>query len=117
MNDTDCSPEFLESVEAYSLLEESGIDENSPELMAAWDRMIKHAPRALMMELQAKAVEFGLLPSRPDGYMENGKPVYTLQSVAQCLGISEQEARESLGEYCIATGSEVIDPANVRRVQ
>jgi hypothetical protein len=57
-----------------------------------------------------------LIPDQADGYLEDGTPVYQLESIARTLGMTEDEAQESVQAFMAdraALGLDVtpIDPA------
>ena len=64
--------------------------------------------------------ELGLMPQHADGYLEDGSPVYRLESVAERLVRSDAEAQASVQAFMadrVALGLDVtpIDPALIHR--
>lgn len=71
------SVEFLEAGRLYARLRDAGLA-HSPEAAEALSRM------------HAAALE--LLPDVPDGYTDEGKPAYKLETLVERLGITPREA-------------------------
>ncbi|MDD2712583.1 MAG: hypothetical protein PHU77_06640 [Simplicispira sp.] len=116
----DSSPEFLAAVDDCLRITEA-LGQDHPHAKRAMQRVMALAPRSLMDELHKMADELGLMPE-PDGYLEDGQPVVSLQAVAAQLGISLEEAQKGMDEMLAeleAAGVPVqtIDPASVHRKQ
>lgn len=114
------TPEFLEAMHACLILkDELGLEhpETSRALMVA----MALAPDSLKDFMAEQAKELGLMPE-PDGYTEDGEPVFTLESIAAKMGMSMEEA-QAAAEIMLADCGELglptvlVDPEAVHRVQ
>ncbi|MBP5054345.1 hypothetical protein [Pseudomonas chlororaphis] len=94
------TPEFLAAGRLYSQLHDAGL-EKSPEAAEAFQRMYDAAPESFRQEMHDMAVQMGLMPSVPDGYTDDGEPVYSLEGLANRLGLSPEEARRAAEELGI----------------
>jgi hypothetical protein len=63
-----------------------------PETSKALAQAMEIAPEGLKRRMHDMAVEMGLMPAIPDGYTDDGQPVYRLDGIADRLGISLEEA-------------------------
>ena len=43
--------------------------------------------------------EMGVIPGKPDGYTDDGEPMYSLDAISKCLGIGEAEAVKGVERY------------------
>ena len=55
------------------------------------------APKWFADEAHAMAKQMGLIPD-PTGYLDNGDPVYSLESIAKAHGITIEEADQAVQE-------------------
>jgi uncharacterized protein (DUF1800 family) len=94
------TPEFLAAGRLYSRLSEAGLAQ-TPEAADAFQRMYDAAPESFRQEMHDMAVEMGLMPSVPDGYTDDGEPVYALEGLANRLGIDHEEAKRAAEELGI----------------
>lgn len=112
------TPEFMSALDMHhAMLTTMG--EDHPLTQRAFALVMELAPSELKTLMADKAREMGLMPD-PDGYLDDGSPVYRLESVARKLGLSESEAQESVQAFMadrVALGLDTmaIDPALIHR--
>jgi hypothetical protein len=87
------------------------------EASVLFGEMFPHLPEELQRTIRDKAVELGLTPEKPDGYTEDGEPVYVVEKIAERLGMTEDEARESVKDFLELTGESGISEEQVYRTQ
>lgn len=114
-------PAFSEAMLQYVRISER-LGDDHPEVMKALTKALSLSPDWFRDEMYAKAKKMGLIPE-PVGYLDNGDPVYSLESVAKAHGISIEEAEQSMDEMLsdraeLGLSSEVItDHSLVNRRQ
>ena len=114
----DSTPAFLAATsECLRLVETLGIDH--PDTTRAMQRAMLLAPPSMHTFISEQAHELGLMP-QADGYTDDDKPVYTLESIAAKLDVSMDEAKEAMMAMqsdCEALGvpAALINPATVHR--
>ena len=115
----DASPEFLAAVDELAHTVEA-LGQDHPQAKRAMQRAMSLAPRTLLDTMQAKAKELGLMPE-PDGYLDNGQPLYSLEAIARQNGMTVEEVQAGIEEMLETCGDlpvmAPIDPARVHRVQ
>lgn len=52
----------------------------------------------------------------PDGYDEQGEPVWTLESIAQHFGLSPEQAEKSIAAFIQGREQELVDPGRITRM-
>lgn len=110
----DASPEFVEAMRLAGHLKETlGIEH--PETGRALAHAMELAPESFKRDVHSMAVEMGLMPATPDGYTDDGQPVYSLEGFAARMGITIEQAQEAAAEMVTdraARGlpTEVISP-------
>jgi hypothetical protein len=104
------TPEFLAAGRLYSRLSEAGLAQ-TPEAADAFQRMYDAAPESFRQEMHDMAIQMGLIPAVPDGYTDDGEPVYTLDGLADRLGIDPAEAKRAVDELGLNP-----NPVKVHRV-
>lgn len=110
-------PRAYELFEQYSSYSEQEKLTN-PKVAAIMAELMEYLPQEFKDQLHNMAVEMGVAPEKPSGYLEDGTPVYDMLEVSKNLGISEQEAIEHLNKLNEATdGKYQIDSSKVHRVQ
>lgn len=114
------SPEFLHAAERHAALAER-LGPEHPDVMMAMVVVLEHAPASLKETIRAKAVELGLMPE-PDGYLEDGSPVFSLEAVAAKLGAPVAQVEETMRALLalredagLPIGGMAIDGAMVHR--
>jgi len=114
-NQMDATPEFMAALDRHHAMSKTlGADHELTQRALAL--VMALAPPELTAMLTDKAREMGLIPDQADGYLEDGSPVYRLESIARTLGMTEDEAQESVQAFMAdraALGLDVtpIDPA------
>jgi len=78
------TPEFLAAGRLYTSMCKSGLS-HTPEAATAFQRMYDAAPESFRQEMHDMAVQMGLMPAVPDGYTDDGEPVYELEGMAKRL--------------------------------
>lgn len=74
--------------------------------------MLEHAPESFLNELHDMAVQMGLMPATPDGYTDDGQPVYNIKGIAARLDTSEAELQMVADEIGIVP----VNNAAIHRV-
>jgi len=93
----DASPEFIAAMHLAGHLKDTlGIEHS--ETGRALAHAMELAPESFKQNVHDMAVETGLMPATPDGYTDDGQPVYTLEGFAARMGISIEEAQEAAAE-------------------
>ncbi len=90
------TPEFCAAMDTHERLVDT-FGEDHPDTQRALTLVMEMAPEELKMEMRKMMREMGLMPEA-DGYLEDGSPVFRLESVAARLGMSEAEAQEKMHE-------------------
>lgn len=114
-------PAFSHAMRQYVNISKRLGDDHA-EVNKALTKALSIAPDWFRGEMHTKANEMGLIPE-PAGYLDNGDPVYSLESVAKAHGISIEEAELGMTEMLSARAelglsSEVItDHSLVNRRQ
>lgn len=116
----DSSPEFLAAVDDCLRITEA-LGQDHLQAKRAMQRAMALAPRSVLDEFHKMADELGLMPE-PDGYLEDGQPVVSLQAMAAQLGLSMKEAQACMDEMLAdmedaGVSVQLIDPARVHRKQ
>ena len=91
------TPEFLAAGRLYTSMCKAGLS-HTPEAAAAFRHMYDAAPKSFRQEMHDMAVQMGLMPAVPDGYTDDGEPVYELEGMAKRLGIDPEEAKRKAEE-------------------
>lgn len=112
------TPEFLAAVDMHHAMRTT-MGEDHPLTQRALALVMELAPDELKTLMADKAREMGLMPD-PDGYLDDGTPVYRLDSVARKLGMSEAQAQDAIQALMadrVALGLDTmpIDPALIHR--
>lgn len=112
------TPEFMAAMSACLALVDT-LGQDHPDTTRAMQRAMRLSPPSLKEVMSAKARELDLIPEA-DGYTDDGAPVFSLESVADKLGMSLEEAHEAV-QTMLADGEAqglpamLIDPATVHR--
>ncbi|MFW2122220.1 hypothetical protein ACG94O_04360 [Acinetobacter ursingii] len=87
-------PEFFKAFDHYkNMVAQYGDDH--PITEQAFLLTLHYTPEHIKTEMDAKAKELNLLPP-PSGYTDDGEPMFSLEDIAKHLGISFEEAEQSL---------------------
>lgn len=97
------------------------LGEDHPLTRRAFTLVTELAPPALKSLMADKARELGLMPSA-HGYLDDGSPVYRLESIAEKMGLTEEEARASVRAFmadraALGLDTAPIDPALIHVTQ
>lgn len=115
--------EFMAAVQAHLALMET-LGEDHPETTKAMLVAMDLAPQQFKNEILAKAQSLGLIPEAI-AYTDAGEPLFSLEAVADKLGITPEEANEAV-EKMLAERTEaglsnagliVTDPAQIHTKQ
>ena len=105
------TPAFLTAGRHYSALSKAG-KAQTPEGAEAFQRMYNLAPESFRQEMHDMAVQMGLMPPKPDGYTEDGQPIYSLEGIAKRLGISVEEAKQAAQGMGIQPNGSLVHRVN-----
>lgn len=105
------TPAFLAAGRHYSALSKAGLAQ-TPEGAEAFQRMYDLAPESFRLEMHDMAVLMGLMPPKPDGYTEDGHPIYSLEGIAKYLGITMEEAVQAAKSMGIEPSTTEIHRVN-----
>ncbi len=113
------TPEFMAALERHAAMRQT-LGREHPLTQRAFTLVLHLAPPEVTALLVDGARDMGLIPERADGYLEDGSPVYRLESVAERLGLTESQAQESVQAFMadrVALGLDVtpIDPSLIHR--
>ncbi|MDH2102786.1 hypothetical protein N5J54_03390 [Acinetobacter ursingii] len=87
-------PEFFKAFDHYkNMVAQYGDDH--PITEQVFLLTLHHTPEHIKEEMNKKAKELNLLP-KPSGYTDDGEPMFSLDDIAKHLGISVEEAEQSL---------------------
>ena len=112
------TPEFLAAMSAcLRLVETLGMDH--PDATRAMQRAMALAGPSMNAFMSDKAKELDLIPDA-DGYLEDGEPVYSLESIAAKLEMSIDEAKQAMDAMledraALGLPAVLIDSATVHR--
>lgn len=84
------NPVFLFLMGKYAELQEQGLGQ-TPEASTLFGEMMRYAPPEFQQVAHDMAVKMGLLPKIPDGYSDNGEPLYNLDTMLERLGLDERD--------------------------
>jgi hypothetical protein len=114
------TPEFIAAVERLVVMQTT-MGEDHPLTLRALALVVDLAPDDLKAFLTVKMRDLELIPDA-DGYLEDGTPVYRLESIAQKMGMIESDAQSSVQAFMadrVSMGLDTmaIDPALIHRTQ
>jgi hypothetical protein len=110
------SDELTAKIEEGRRLRET-LGEDHPATQAAIVDAIMLSPPSIREEIDAEAESLGLMP-KPAGYTDDGKPMFSIQSIAEKFGSTEADVIQKALELADATGREILfDGGNIHRVQ
>lgn len=111
MKSTEFSPTFTQLMNEYSAMSEKEQESEAGRLLFV--EVMRNAPQSFNDMASNMAEEMGLVPE-VSGYLDNGDPVYSLEDIAENLGISMDEAMEAAKEMGIE--AQLINSDDVHRV-
>ena len=114
----EATPEFMAAMSACLRLMET-LGEDHPDATRAMQRAMALAGPSIQGFMADKAKALDLIPEA-DGYLDDGQPVYTLESIAAKLDMSMEEAHEAMNAMLadraeLGLPAVLVDPATVHR--
>ena len=114
------TPVFNYLFDTYQRLTEE--EQASPEGRVLFGELIVHAPPEYKRIIDEVAKEMDLMPDRPRGYDDDGNPLYSLEQIAERLGVAPEDIEASIREFTEARENLGLPPLNlhagtVHRVQ
>ena len=92
---TAINPTFIHLMTRYAELHEAGLDD-TPEASDLFSQAYNLAPNEFKEALHDAAVEQGLISGTPDGYSDDGEPLYIFEKQCERLGIDPDDLPEHL---------------------
>ena len=86
---------FRELMLRYQDLDAAGLGDTEEASLVFIDAMCV-APEDFKRDIHRIVVELGVIPATPDGYTDDGEPLYFLDKTASRLGISPDDVPEHL---------------------
>ena len=83
-------PVFYHLMDQYKALQAQGLD-NTDEARQLFGEMMAYAPPKYREAAHELAVQMGLMPDKPDGYSDDGEPLYSLDAMCERLEINPDE--------------------------
>jgi hypothetical protein len=105
------SPVFDHLFELYQRL--SDAERESSEGRVLFGELIIHAPPEHKRIIDEVAKKMDLMPDRPHGYDDDGNPLYSLEQIAERLGVAPEEIDKSIREFAQARDSMGLPPLNI----
>lgn len=96
MNKPFLPPAFSQAMQEYVAISKR-LGDDHIEAKKSLTKALSLAPDWFADEMHTKAKEMGLIPEAT-GYLDNGDPVYSLESIAKAHGISVEEAEQHMNE-------------------
>ncbi|MCF8168115.1 MAG: hypothetical protein K9K38_19680 [Rhodoferax sp.] len=115
------TPEFMAAFDRHQAMRAT-LGNDHPLTQRALTLVMDLAPEKLKTMMTNMAREMGLIPKHADGYLDDGTPVYQLESIARTLDMSESEAQASVQAFmtdraALGLNTAPIDPALIHRRQ
>jgi hypothetical protein len=92
------NPLFIHLMDRYMALDAAGLGDTD-EACQLFVEAMDYAPESFKRDLRSKAIELGLMPEKPDGYSDDGQPLYHLEAMANRLGIDPEEIPETIKQF------------------
>lgn len=105
------SPVFDYLFDTYQQLSEA--ERESAEGRVLFGELITHAPPECKRIIDEAAREMALMPERPHGYDDDGNPLYSLEQIAERLGVRPDEIEASIHELTEARENMGLPPLNL----
>lgn len=90
------TPEYQILIKRYLQLVDQ-LGERHPTTLKVQLEVIHHAPPELKEHFHKMAKDMGLIP-KPFGYLDNGDPIYDINSMANALGLLPSEVQAHIDE-------------------
>jgi len=91
------NPVYVRLMTQYAELHKAGLAE-TPEASDLFCEAMQYAPDSLKEKAHVLAVEMGLMPEKPDGYSDDGEPLYILEKQCERLGIDPADVSRNITE-------------------
>jgi hypothetical protein len=89
------NPVYVRLMTQYAELHEAGLAETT-EASDLFCEAMQYAPDSIKEMAHKTAVEMGLMPEKPDGYSDDGEPLYFMEKQCERLGIDPADVPEHL---------------------
>ena len=89
------NPVWLHLMGQYKALCDAG-QQHSEQASDLFNEAYGYAPEVFKKALHDEAIELGLMPEQPDGYTDDGEPLYFMEKQCERLGIDPAEVPEHL---------------------
>ena len=87
------NPVFSFLFAKYQVLQKQGLN-GTDEARQLFGEMMAYAPPEYKEAAHEIAVKMSLIPEKPDGYSDDGEPLYKLYAMCECLEINPDEIPE-----------------------
>lgn len=84
------NPVFHFLFDQYKQLVDQGLD-RTDEARHLFGEMMAYAPPEYHQAAHDLAVEMGLIPAQPDGYSDDGEPLYDMEAMCERLGVNPDD--------------------------
>ena len=84
---------FRQLLHDYTELSDAGLDD-TPEASRLFMEMMECAPETYLDAAHEIAIDMGLMPEKPDGYSDDGDPLYLVEGIAQRVGVDAADIDE-----------------------
>lgn len=95
---TAINPIFLHLMSKYKEVCDAG-GKHSEEAAALFAEAYNYAPDDFKKLCHDKAVELDLMPATPDGYSDDGEPLYIMEKICERLGVDPADVPEHLTRH------------------
>ena len=92
---TNINPVWLHLMSQYKALCDAG-QSNTEAASDLFSEAYGYAPDSFKQMMHDKAIELGLMPEQPDGYSDDGEPLYFMEKQCERLGIDPAEVPEHI---------------------
>lgn len=105
------SPVFDHLLSIYQQL--SAAKRESSEGRMLFGELILHAPPEYKRIIDEVAKELELMPDCPHGYDDDGNPLYSLEQIAERLGVASEDVENSIREFTETRERMGLPPINL----
>lgn len=95
------NPLFIHLMDRYMALDAAGLGETE-EACQLFVEAMDYAPEDFKRDLRSKAIELGLMPEKPDGYSDDGQPLYRLELMCERLAVDPKDIPDYIMESAYA---------------
>ena len=89
------NPVFHYLLDQYQQLVDQGLD-RTDEANNLFGEMMRYAPPEYQKVAHDMAVQMGLMPEKPDGYSDDGEPLYNLDAMRERLGVNPDDVPDHI---------------------